>query len=206
MQPHPSPEQRAAEDKCMRALEMKYSRMLKKRLVIEQERMLKEEPRLANMTVDEIIAEDEMNRATCVLCGTVLKSYEHMLQHKDMLKCRKRQAANKGETYIPEKERPVHCDICDKTVQQQRWNSHIQSQAHKDNCDRKDDKLFECTVCNKKFTRGQRPKRMLQKHLISCKKHGRLCRESDDNMRKHYEIIKRYAFKNVPRLKNVKVI
>ena len=119
--------------------------------------------RLEYMSISEIIQEDEMKRATCKLCGTLCKSEAHMLQHRGFLACRKKQAENKGETYIPENQRPAHCEICDKTVQQRRWKQHTDSKAHKMNVIKKDGRAFHCAICDSNF-KGGRPKRMLRDH------------------------------------------
>jgi hypothetical protein len=192
-QPIISQEQRTLEEKCMRELDMMTSKIFKKVVVREYERMLKEEPRLGNMTADEIIAEDEMKRATCELCGMVLKSYEHMLQHKDMLRCRKRQAANQGKTYVPEEQRPVHCDLCDKTVQQRRWNQHNQSKAHKLNLTLKSGVGYQCFICDKRFE-GVRAKRGLKSHMC-CNMHLKKVVMHPHNREKHDAMVKQYGFK-----------
>ena len=192
-QPRLSPEQRKAEEKCMKELEMMYSRIFKEVVQREHEKMLREEPRLATMTEEEIITQDEMRRATCELCGMVLKSREHMLQHKDMLKCRKRQAANKGEDYVPEQKRPVHCDVCDKTVQQRRWDQHIQSKAHKLNVMLKSGVGFQCFICDKPFE-GKRAKRGLKDHMC-CNMHLKKVVMCPLNREKHDTMVKKYGFK-----------
>ena len=160
-----TPAQRAAEEQCMRQLEMLESRIFNREMARQEKQLAEEEPRLAYMTPAQIIQEDDIRRATCTLCGMLCQSETHMLQHRDMLRCRKQQAKNKGETYVPENKRPVHCDICDKTMQQQRWSQHVNSNAHKLNVIISDERAFYCPICDKNFTSGTRPKRMLKNHL-----------------------------------------
>ena len=145
--------------------EMLYARILNEHMDKFNKQLEEIEPRLKYMSPSEIIDEDNIKRATCPLCGQICLSEIHMLQHKDMLRCRKKQAKNKGETYVPPHKRPVHCDLCDKTMQQQRWGYHCDSQAHKLNVIIKDGTAFNCPICDKNFSCGTRPKRMLLNHL-----------------------------------------
>ena len=160
-----SSEQKAAEENVMKEYDMMYSQIFNRHMDKLNKELEEIEPRLKYMTPGEIIQEDDIKRATCPLCGIIYRSEIHMLQHKDMLRCRKRQAHNKGETYVPFEQQPVHCDLCDKTMQQRRWGGHINSQAHKLNVIIKDGRAFNCPVCDKNFTSGTRPKRMLLNHL-----------------------------------------
>ena len=186
-----SPEQLRAEEKCMRELEMMWSRAFSKEMERQEKQLLKDEPRLAHMSLDEIMKEDEMKRNTCKLCGLICPSWEHLQQHEGLLRCRKREAKNKGETYVPECERPVHCDICDKTVQQRRWSQHVQSQRHKLNIIMKDERAFQCPICDKTFA-GKRRKRMLKLHICRVTHLKKL--EHPDNRAKHDALVKLYAY------------
>ena len=145
--------------------EMLYSRIVTQNIDKWNKQLEEEEPRLKYMSPAEIIQDDNMKRATCPLCGILCQSEIHMLQHKGMLRCRKKQAENKGESYLPPCKRPVHCDICDVTMQQQRWSDHVKSKAHKFNVIIQDGRAFNCPICDKDFSSGTRPKRMLKKHL-----------------------------------------
>ena len=159
-----SPEQLEAERRCMRQLEMMEARLFSLEIDRQARQLEAEEPRLKYMSPGEIIEEDEIRRATCKLCGELCKSEAHMRQHKGMLRCRKKQAENKGETFVPESQQPIHCDICGKSVQQRRWKQHIDSNAHKLNVLKKDGRAFHCPICDKQC-KGARPKRMLKDHL-----------------------------------------
>ena len=160
-----SANQQAEEEKLVRANEMLYSRIFTAHMDKLNKELEELEPRLKYMSATEILQEDNIKRATCPLCNIICQSEVHMLQHKGMLRCRKQQAKNKGETYVPENKRPVHCDICDKTMQQQRWSHHVNSKAHKLNVIIKDGTAFQCQICDKNFSHGLRPKRMLLNHL-----------------------------------------
>jgi len=187
-----SSEQLKAEEKCMRELEMMWSRAFSKEMDRQAELMLKEEPRLAHMTPEEIIQEDNIERSTCKLCGYLCPSWQHVEQHKGKLACRKRQAANKGEEYTPESERPVYCDVCEKSVQHRAWSRHLDSQSHKLNLICRDGtRAFKCPICDKGF-HGKRRKRMLKLHLgrkTHLKKLGH-----PDNRAKHDILVKLYGF------------
>ena len=186
-----SPEQRRLEDKCMKELEMKWSRAFSAEMERQARQMLELEPRLAHMSAEEIIKEDQIKRSTCKLCGIICKSWEHLQQHKGMLNCRKRQAMNKGEKYVPENQRPIYCDLCDKTVQHQRWVGHCESQAHKLNLIIQDGRAFKCPICDKTFN-GKRPKRMLKNHM--CRRIHLKKLEHPKNRESHDALIKLYGF------------
>ena len=66
-----SQEQLQAEAKCMRELEMMWSRAFSREMERQAKQLLKDEPRLAYMNPDEIIQEDNIKRATCELCGII---------------------------------------------------------------------------------------------------------------------------------------
>ena len=187
-----SQEQLQAEAKCMRELEMMWSRAFSREMERQAKQLLKDEPRLAYMNPDEIIQEDNIKRATCELCGIICLSEIHMLQHKDMLRCRKQQAKNNGETYVPWCKQPAHCDICDVTVQQQQWGRHAASQAHKLNVIIQDGRAFNCPICDKNFSNGGRPKRMLKNHL--CRKIHLKKLEHPKNRASHDAICKLHGF------------
>ena len=188
-----SPAQRLAEEQCMKQLEMMEARLFSLEMDRQARKLAEEEPRLKYMSITEIIQEDEMKRATCKLCGTICKSEAHMLQHRGFLACRKKQAENKGETYIPENQRPVHCEICDKTVQQRRWKQHTDSKAHKMNVIKKDGRAFHCAICD--YTgKGGRAKRMLKNH---CEKWSHLKKLNNPPMNRaaHDAICELHGFK-----------
>ena len=145
--------------------EMLYSRIVTQNIDKWNKQLEEEEPRLKHMSPAEIIQEDNMKRATCPLCGILCQSEIHMLQHKGMLRCRKKQAENKGEAYVAENKQPVHCDICDTTVQRCKWDGHIGSQAHRLNVIIKDGRAFKCPICDKNFTGNKDPKRDIRRHL-----------------------------------------
>ena len=188
-----SPEQRLAEEQCMKQLEMMEARLFSLEMDRQARKLAEEEPRLKYMSITEIIQEDEMRRATCELCGTLCKSEAHKIQHRGFLACRKKQADNKGETYIPEDKRPVHCEICNKTVQQRRWKYHTDSKMHKMNVIKKDGRAFHCAICD--YTgKGGRAKRMLKNH---CEKWGHLKKLNNPPMNRaaHDAICELHGFK-----------
>jgi len=150
-------------------------------------------------TTDEMLEEAEENvrlwkkrESTCKLCGSVLKSPAHMEQHKDSLACRKKQAANKGETYTPENQRPVHCEVCNKSVQKKYWDGHLQSHGHRKNVIISQGDAYKCTICNKQ-NKGQRAKRGFRDHMCS-KSHLRTL-DHPQNRDIHDALCKLYGFK-----------
>ena len=176
-----SPEQLAAEEALIgpisetlsknskttyyKSSEYMYSQIFTKYLEKFDKELEEIEPRLKYMTPEEIIQEDNIKRATCKLCGLICQSEAHMLQHKGMLRCNKQQAKNKGKVYVPPNKQPMHCDICDKTMQRCNWDGHLLSQAHKLNVIIKDGRAFNCPICDKNFTGNKEPKRDIRRHL-----------------------------------------
>ena len=187
--------------------EMLYARILNEHMDKFNKQLEEIEPRLKYMSPSEIIDEDNIKRSTCPLCGQICLSEIHMLQHKDMLRCRKKQAQNKGETYVPPHKQAVHCDICDKTMQQQRWGPHIDSQAHKLNAIIKEGRAFNCPICDKNYTGNKFPKRSLRKHL--CRPIHLKKLSHPKNRASHDALIELYGFKiNTTKLlkKMIKVV
>ena len=204
-----SPEQLAAEEAMIgpisetlsrgskttyyKSSEYMYSQIFTKYLEKFDKELEEIEPRLKYMTPEEIIQEDNIRRATCKLCGMICQSEAHMLQHKGLLRCRKQQAKNKGEVYVAENKQPVHCDICDTTVQRCNWVGHIGSQAHRINVIIKDGRAFNCPICDQNFTGNKRPKKSLKDHLCRKKHLKKLsCPKNRDS---HDALIKLYNFK-----------
>ena len=203
-----SPEQLAAEEKLMgpicdklsennsvtyyKSHELLYSTLFNAHMDKLDKQLREMEPRLKYMSPSEIIQEDDIKRATCELCGIICQSEIHMLQHKDMLRCRKQQAKNNGETYVPESKRPVRCEICDITMQHQRWSGHINSKAHKLNVIIQDGRAFNCPICDKNFSNGVRPKRRLLHHL--CRKIHLKKLQDPKNRASHDALVKLYGF------------
>ena len=188
-----SSEQLAAEEKLMRQNRMLYSRIFNAHMDKLNKQLEEIEPRLKYMSPSEIIQEDNIKRATCPLCGILCQTEIHMLQHKDMLRCRKQQAKNKGKVYVPENKQPVHCDICDKTVQRCKWDGHVLTKAHKLNVIITDGRAFNCPICDKNFTKNKDPKRSLRKHL--CRKIHLKKLSHPRNRASHDALIKLYGFK-----------
>ena len=187
-----SAKQMAEEEKLVRANEMLYSRIFTAHMDKLNQELEKLEPRLKYMSATEILQEDDIKRATCKLCGIILQSEAHMLQHKGLLRCRKQQAKNKGETYVSENKRPVHCDVCNRTVQRCKWDGHVLSQSHKDNVMIKDGRAFYCPICDKQC-KGARPKRMLLNHLSRPMHLKKLL--DPKNRASHDALINLYGFK-----------
>ena len=195
-----SAEQRKLEEQFERENKLRLSRMFKIEFERTERKLEEKENREGReYTVDEMLEESEENvrlwkvrESTCKLCGMVLKSPAHMEQHKDSLPCRKKQAANKGETYTPENQRPVHCEVCDRSVQKRAWNSHVQSRAHRNNVIISQGDPFKCTICNKQ-NKGQRAKRGSRDHM-RCKSHLRKLADPK-NRTIHDALYKLYGFK-----------
>ena len=183
----------------MQELEMRWARSFRDEME-RQERETVEKERLEGIvyTTDQMLEKAEENvrlwkvrESTCKLCGIVLKSPAHMEQHKDSLKCRKKQAENKGETYTPENQRPVHCEVCDRSVQRLSWDGHLQSQQHRTKVLISRGDAFKCTICD--WTAGgKRRKQGLQRHMKSQTHLRKL--DYPQNRATHDALCKLYGF------------
>ena len=155
-------------------------------------KIIAEFPRLEKMTAIEILEETEQKQNTCELCGKVCKSQYHKEEHTGSLRCRKKQAEKKGEEYTPESMRKVHCDLCKRSVQQRRWEQHLESKGHKMKVLLKEGLNYTCPICEKTYN-GPRKKRILRDHL--CKKIHLKKLKHPGNREKHDAMIDLYGFK-----------
>ena len=159
--------------------------------------------RLANMFrglgvtgMEDIIRQTEENvrrSKTCKLCGLYCNNYYTLENHRGSQKCQKRQAEQKGETFVQKKETRKQCDICHKSILFYNWTRHLEGCYHLENVRILSEPAFQCTVCDKIFEKGDRPKRMLQIHMKS-KKHIRKL-EEPGNRWKHDKLMKKHFCK-----------
>ena len=132
------------------------------------QRMIRDE---GFMTIDEMLEAAEENcrkSLQCKQCGTGFKSYYTLERHRGSENCKRRQAAQKGEDFIPKCQTTRHCEVCDKTIKFYNWTRHLESKRHKEELRKLHEPAFYCELCDKKFG-GKRPKVMLKKH--TSKKH-----------------------------------
>ena len=124
------------------------------------------------MTIDEMLEAAEENcrkSLQCKQCGTGFKSYYTLEKHIGSENCKKRQAEQKGEDYVPKCQTTRRCEVCDKTILFYNWTRHLETKGHKEAVRKLHEPAFYCELCDKTFG-GNRPKVMLKKHLTS-KKH-----------------------------------
>ena len=147
---------------------------------------------------DDIIRQTEENvrkSKTCRLCGFYCTNYHTLEIHRNSQRCKRRQAEKKGEIFVPKKQTPKRCDICNKSVLFYNWRGHLESVAHKENVRKMSEPAFQCTVCDKVFDKGPRQKQMLKRHMQS-KKHLEKLKEPwnqgkhDTLLRKHFSRVK----------------
>ena len=148
-------------------------------------------------SLDDIIRQTEENvrkSKTCRLCGFYCTNYHTLEIHRNSQRCKRRQAEKKGEIFVPKKQTPKRCDICNKSVLFYNWRGHLESVAHKENVRKMSEPAFQCTVCDKVF-KGSRQKQMLKRHMQS-KKHLEKLKEPwnqgkhDVLIRKHFSRVK----------------
>ena len=101
--------------------------------------------------------------------GLSCKSYYTLEKHRGSLSCKRREAAQKGEEYVPKCQTMKRCEVCDRELKFYNWNNHLQTKGHKEAVRKLHEPAFFCELCDKTFG-GNRPKVMLKKHLTS-KKH-----------------------------------
>ena len=115
-------------------------------------------------------AEENCQRAMkCKKCGLQCGTYFNLDKHRGSENCKKREAEQKGEEYIPKSQRTRYCDTCEKDIKIYNWKKHLQTKTHTEINRKQTEPAFYCQICEKTFG-GNRPKVMLKKHL-SSKKH-----------------------------------
>ena len=123
--------------------------------------------------IDNIIRETEENlrkSKTCRKCGLYVRDYYKLELHRNSQRCKKRQAEQKGGTFVSKAQTPKFCVICNQSVLTYNYAKHLRSQCHLECVRKMTEPAYQCTVCDKVFDKGARPKRMLQIHMKS-KKH-----------------------------------
>ena len=158
------------------------------------ERTFKE---LGVASLDDLIRRTEENlrkSKTCKKCGLYCRDYYKVELHRNSQLCKKRQAEQKGETFVSKAQTPKHCEICDRSVLTYNWAKHLQTQCHLECVRIQNEPPFQCTVCDKIF-KGKRQKLMLKRHLKS-KKHV-LNLALPGNMWKHNALLKKH-FAGIP--------
>ena len=143
----------------------------------------------------DIILQTEENvrrSKTCKLCGLFCNNYYTLENHRNSQNCRKRQANQKGETFVCKSQTRKQCEICDKSILFYNWQRHLESVNHLENVRKKNEPAFQCTVCDKIY-KGARPKQMLKKHLRTKKHLKKL--EEPWNKFKHNAIIQKHFLK-----------
>ena len=141
--------------------------------------------------IERQIEENVRKSKTCKKCGLYLRDYYKLELHRNSQLCKKRQASQKGETFVTKAQTPKHCDICNRAVLTYNWSKHLRTKLHQENVRILNEPAFECTVCNRVFIKG-RPKRMLKMHLRSKKHLQKLL--VPGNRYKHNAIRKKHNF------------
>ena len=139
------------------------------------------------------IEENLTKSKTCKKCGLVMRDYYKLELHRNSQLCKKRQAEQKGETFVTKAQTPKHCEICDRSVLTYNWSKHLQTKCHLENVRILNEPAFECTVCDRVFNKGRRPKQMLKKHLSSKKHQKKLL--IPGNKYKHKAILRKHFVK-----------
>ena len=198
----------------VRFLEFKGKEYQEKKIEMFNSRIAKEngkrfraecDRRLANMFrglgvtgLDDIIRQTEENvrqSKTCKLCHLYCANYHILESHRNSQKCKKRQAEQKGENFVMTKDTRKYCEICDKSILHYNWTRHLEGNCHREHIRILREPAFMCTVCDKIFEKGARPKRMLQIHMRS-KKHLKKLNEPG-NQSKHDALVQKHFVKVV---------
>ena len=151
---------------------------------------------LGFMSLEEMVQQAEANVArskTCQHCGFFCSTYNRLSTHQASQNCKKRQAHQKGEVFIPLAKTYKKCDICDCEIMHYKWKQHLETSKHKEALRKQIEPAFYCDICDKEYG-GKRPKLMLQKHLHT-KKH--LAKAKLPKMGYlHAKICSKHGFKN----------
>ena len=125
-----------------------------------------------------------LKSVTCKSCGMNCKNEHGFQKHIDSIACLKRQARQKGTTYVEPREQHVLCEVCGVSIKRRNLDAHILSKAHTNKMvelARRSKDVFvqyKCSVCDVLF-KGKRAKRNLIKHCQTSKKHLRLIKHAD---------------------------
>jgi hypothetical protein len=142
--------------------------------------------------IERQIEENLRKSKTCKKCGLFMRDYYKLELHRNSQLCKKRQSEQKGETFVTKAQTPKFCEICNRSVLTYNWSKHLQAKCHLENVRILNEPAFECTVCDRVFNKGQRPKQMLKKHLCSKKHQKKLL--IPGNRYKHNAILRKHNF------------
>ena len=158
-----------------------------------EERLQRAFKRWGVTSIDDMIrqAEENMRKSkTCRKCGFFCNDYYKLELHRNGQMCKKRQAEQKGETFVSKAQTPKHCEICNRSVLTYNWVKHLQAKCHLECVRVMNEPAFQCTVCDKVFDKGARPKRMLKIHLKSKTHIKKL--EVPANRSKHNALLRKH--------------
>ena len=80
------------------------------------------------MTIDQMLeaAEENCQRSLrCKKCELQCSTYCNLDRHRGSENCKKRQAAQKGEDYVPKCQTTRRCEVCDLTIKFYNWTRHL---------------------------------------------------------------------------------
>ena len=164
-----------------------------KRQAAKSQKMIEDE---GFLSMEQMYAQIEANQTeslTCKKCRLLCSTYHRLAAHQGSQNCKKRQADQKGEVFVPLAKTYKKCGVCNCEIMYYKWKQHLDTIKHREALRKQFEPAFYCDICDKEFG-GKRPKLMLKKHLCS-KKHVKRAKLPKGGS-VHAMICKKHGFKN----------